>query len=448
MKRPITLVRHIVRRFLRQDRGNIAIIGAVMMIPLTFLLGMGVDYSFAAYRQDQLNGFADSATLAAVTPTMMAQSATASQTAAQSMFLSQLSTVNNIGYSSANVHVVANDTTGSATVTRTVTLSYTANSDNIFSAVLGMPSIPIGGTSQATSSTAPNINFWMLLDDSPSMAIAATTAGINTMVSHTTAQGGCAFACHESDPAADGLGNPGGEDNYALARNLGVSLRIDLVNSATQSLLSNAQTTAAEYNTVYKFALYTMDSSLNAVTFSGTTYSTPQTVTSSQASGLNLVQLEYYKNGWLTNTDYTNDTSSYLDASAVSLNALMPNPGNGTNNQGDTPQEVMFIVTDGVNDFYNSGGSRIMNAIGTNSGWCTTVKNRGIRIAILYLTYNPLPTNSFYVSNIASFQPSISTDAENCASPNLFFEVNTDGDITAAMNTLFQRAVATARLTQ
>ena len=62
------------------------------------------------------------------------------------------------------------------------------------------------------------------------MAIAATQAGINTMVANTPTQGGCGFGCHEFDPAADNLGNagnPGGEDNYALARNLGVTLRID-----------------------------------------------------------------------------------------------------------------------------------------------------------------------------------------------------------------------------
>ena len=57
-------------------------------------------------------------------------------------------------------------------------------------------------------------------------------------------QGGCAFGCHETNPAADSLGNPaqassatcnpptgypsGGEDNYALARCLGVQLRIGL----------------------------------------------------------------------------------------------------------------------------------------------------------------------------------------------------------------------------
>jgi hypothetical protein len=35
---------------------------------------------------------------------------------------------------------------------------------------------------------------------------------------------------------------------------------------------------------------------------------------------------------------------------------------------------------------------------------------------------------------------------QSCASPGLFFSVTTDGDITAAMQGLFQQAIATARL--
>jgi hypothetical protein len=36
---------------------------------------------------------------------------------------------------------------------------------------------------------------------------------------------------------------------------------------------------------------------------------------------------------------------------------------------------------------------------------------------------------------------------ESCASTGMFFQVTTDGDITAAMQALFGQAIATARLT-
>jgi hypothetical protein len=83
-----------------------------------------------------------------------------------------------------------------------------------------------------------------------------------------------------------------------------------------------------------------------------------------------------------------------------------------------------------------------------NPSYCTTIKNRGIRIAVLYTQYLPLPTNAWYNSYIAPFQPNIGTNLQSCASPGLYFQVTTDQDISAAMVALFNTAVATAHLTQ
>ena len=132
-------------------------------------------------------------------------------------------------------------TTSSNSLTRTAAVSYTANSTNNFSGVLGKTSWPISGSATASASVAPNINFYLLLDNSPSMAIAATTSGINTMVANTSAQGGCAFACHESSQSdINSLGNAGNVDNYQLAKNLGVTTRIENMATAAQALTSTA----------------------------------------------------------------------------------------------------------------------------------------------------------------------------------------------------------------
>ena len=150
-------------------------------------------------------------------------------------------------------------------------------------------------------------------------------------------------------------------------------------------------------------------------------------------------------------TNYDNALGDLSQASYI------PNPGNGTNQNGDKPQEVLFIVTDGVED-EQSGGSRLqqaMNDLGnapsgnsSSTNWCTTIKNRGIRIAVLYTTYLPLPTNSWYNDNISSFQPNIGPTLQNCASPGLYFQVSTNQDISGAMVQLFNVAVLTARLTK
>jgi hypothetical protein len=304
---------------------------------------------------------------------------------------------------------------------------------------------PIAGKSTSTSTTSPNINFYLLLDNSPSMNIAATTAGINTMVNATSAQGGCAFACHESNPAADNLGNPNGEDNYTLAQNLGVTTRIENMASATQSLMSTATSTEAANNATYDMAIYTFN-------YSGT--STVQSLTSNLTTAANAAAgidvLEVYDNNNLTSSNANNDTDTNFPSAMSQINGIMPNPGTGAGTS--TPQEVLFLVSDGVEDDNTGVCSEALSGTRCQAPfdptWCTTVKNRGIRIAVLYTAYLPLPTNAWYNTWVSPWQSQIATNMQSCASTGLYFSITTDGDISSAMQALFQQAVATARLTQ
>ena len=86
---------------------------------------------------------------------------------------------------------------------------------------------------------------------------------------------------------------------------------------------------------------------------------------------------------------------------------------------------------------------------------CTTIKARGIKIAVLYTTYLQLPTNSWYMTyidpfNQGPFGPSpnseIAQNMQSCASPGLYFEVSPTQGISDAMNALFKKAVADARI--
>lgn len=442
-------------RFVRSSRGNVAVIFGLSIVPLVYLTGMGVDYSSAALREEQLNAIADAASLAAVTPAMMAQTDSASVTAAQNTFNAQASSISGITYNSANLTVTVADTI----TNRTVTVTYTAASTNFFPNVLGEASIALKGTSQAIGAVAPNINFYLLLDDSPSMAIPATQTGINTMVSNTSSQGGCAFACHESHPSGDSLGNPGGEDNYALARALGLTLRIDNLSTATQNLMTTAQTTETANSATYKMAIYTFDSGFNTIG------AMTKNLTTAASEAANIAVEEVYDNNNLTSSNDNSDEDTNYDNAMSSINSIMPNPGNGTNAAGDTPQEILFIVTDGVEDEPTPSGFSTINPTSDTAGrqqylmnadtdWCINIKNRGIRIAILYTTYYPLPSNGWYTNfdgsgeGIGWFQPNIGTQLQNCASPGLYYEVNTGGDISAALSALFQIAVSTAHLSK
>jgi Flp pilus assembly protein TadG len=475
-----------IRRLLRECRGNVAMMFAVSLFPLVFLTGMGIDYTVASDRQTQLNGFADAAVLSAVTPTMMSQPTAAAQAAAQNTFNAQAQQLSQINYTpstNVTVSVVANPDN-----TRTATVTYTAQYNTFFSGVLGTPTMNLGGSSTATGGLPPNINFYLMLDDSPSMAIVAGSTGMQTLINHTQSQvdggaKGCAFACHESNPAADNLGNPGGEDNYALAKNLGLTLRIDLVRTAAQNLMTTASNTEANSNAAYQMAIYSFDVGLNTI----------QTLTSNLAtaktSAGNIQLLEVCKNNFLVCGTNNNDMDTDFDQAMSKIDAIMPNPGSGTNGKGDTPQEVLFLVTDGVEDAcktptknsYSGSGCReqwymnFINGPGNTydppggNDWCTTVKNRGIRIAVLYTTYVPMlaPPNGPMASGyndgwylnfdgagggngikafITSQNDQAATSLQACASPGLFHEVQNDGDISAALADLFNAAVETAYL--
>ncbi len=434
-----------MRRFFGDRRGNIAMIFALSLIPIIFLAGMAVDFTAAAQKRLHLNAAADAAALAAVTPTMMGQSVSTAQTAANNIFMGEASTVTGLNYSAPTITITA---TGLA---RTVTVSYTASSANTFPNVFALlngsaqTSWPISGSSTATSTTSPNIDFYLLLDNSPSMNIAATTAGIATMVANTKAQGGCAFACHESNPWADNLGNPGGEDNYTLAQNLGVVTRIENMATATQALMDTASSTEAANNARYRVAIYTFN-------FAGTSKIHPLSadLSSGKADAKNIDVLEVCANNWLTCSNSNNDTDTNFESAMSQINGIMANPGTGV--KGGDPQEVLFLVTDGVDDEVSLSCSQPLDGTRCqqpfNTSWCTTVKNRGIRIAVLYTEYLPLPTNAWYNSWIAPFQSRIGPNLQSCASPGLFFQVTTDGDISAAMQAMFQQAVSSARLTQ
>jgi Flp pilus assembly protein TadG len=418
--------------FLQNRRASVAIIFALAAIPAVILTGMAIDYSNAVSKRTRLNAIADSAALAAVTPAMMMQSTTIAQTTATNMFTSQVVGTPTLVSNSVS-SAVSISTSGP---TRVATVDYTAQVSNAFGGILGMPYMTISGHAQARSATG-NIDFYLLVDTSPSMAVPASTKGIQTMIENTPEQGGCAFACHESNPGVDNLGNRNNESNYSLARSLGLTLRIDRVEDAVRGLVSTAQTVEGAASSAYRVAIYTFDVGFNKVAALSSNLSAVQ----GQAANIQLLEVSSFL--YLTRDMYNQDADTNWDDAINAMNKVMPNPGNG----GPTPAEVLIVITDGVSDEL-VGGSRIESVM--NTSMCKTIKNRNILIAVLYTEYLPLPFNA-NASDISSFQPTIADTLRNCASPDLFFQVSVDQDISAALSSLFKQAAlaaGTARLSQ
>ncbi|WP_441235458.1 TadE/TadG family type IV pilus assembly protein [Bradyrhizobium sp. 930_D9_N1_4] len=475
------MLRRLMLRFARDRKANIAVIFALMMVPIIFLLGMTLDYTQAVRKREQLNAAADAAAIAAVRPAMLTQTNTDTVKAtAAAVFAAK-----------ANLAGLVATPTPTITVTdsglaRTITVAYAAQSINNFPSVLGKQNWDVAGSATAKASSAPNMNFYLLLDDSPSMAIAATQTDITNMIAATKNQPSgsknCAFACHETNPQKDSGASASTKDNLTIARASNITLRIDLVQNAVTQLLKGPwtcpqsgvtggvmQCMSALNNTTYKAALYTFDYALNTIQ----TLTTPDTA-ATKIANIQLMTVDHQNciitasNGTCVySTDYGTDISGGL----TGVNTVMPAPGTGTNQAGDTPQEVVFLVTDGVEDKLmpkpgtcdaaatyplptgSSTTVRCQQALDTSI--CTTIKNRGIRIAVLYTEYLQLTTDSWYNSRIAQFNnPSsstgtIATRLQSCASPGLYASVQTGGDISTALTNLFIKvASSTASLVQ
>jgi Flp pilus assembly protein TadG len=499
-------------RFASDRRANVAAIFALAMVPTIFLLGMALDYTHTQHMKVDLDAATDAAAVATVTSAMMQQSPQVAQATAQKIFNTTANAlVNNSNLAGQPTFTVAvncsspDHTTGYCTyptcpgtnavysdpvnsnnqVVRNVQVCYNAAATNAFPKVLlNQASWPFSGGSTARNQSAPNINFYLLLDDSPSMAIGATSSDINTLIANTQKQvdstgfKGCGFACHETNPSADNLGNAGGIDNYQLARNLSLTLRIDRVTSAVQSLMNTAKSVSNTNRNTYGVAIYTYDYQLNSSSpiFAPSgkpgvvqTPVTPKTTTSytvaaiqSAASAIQV--LPVYKNNWLTSSNNNSDADTSIAGALYGLNKIMPTPGNGTNVAKDTPQEVVFLVTDGVDDVNISTDPYTSTCDQTLSGKrcqqpldpaiCTTIKNRNIRIAVLYTEYDDSAlngTNSWYDTWIHPFNGSsstIETNLQSCASPGLYTKVATDGDVTIALQALFLKVASDPRLTQ
>jgi Flp pilus assembly protein TadG len=464
----------LVRRLRRDRRGNVLMIVGLSIIPLTFSAGMAIDYSRAMRLQTKLNAAADAAALAAVTRPMMNQSSSVACATAKNMFVGETTALNGLNINTSDPTQLAISVTDSASpggtgttstcssssaattasYSRSATVTYHATSSNAFGGILGLSTLAIHGSSTAYSAVAPNIDFYIMIDTSPSMLLPATSNGLASM---TAATGGCAFACHQSSTSSTDPGNTPRVngvywDYYQVARNAGIVLRTDLVAGAVQNLTTLATSTAQNNHAVYRMGLSDFDYMYRQLwpTSPMSGYNVDSNLSNVSAHVGDAQVLTYCTNNNRICGVGDNDTASNYTAAFAGVGATMPlASGNGTNNSGDTPQAMLFIITDGMRDELYSG-SRYLGPIPTAQ--CAAIKARGIRIAILDTQYLPASaSDSWSIANVKtpylSPTDNITPALTSCASPGLFYQVTTDGDISSALGALFQKAVASARLT-
>lgn len=441
-----------LRRFGADRRGNVAILASVMLFPIALGFGMAIDYSTQSARQDRLQGAADAAALAAVTPNMMAASSTTAQSTAQQMWNAQSGQVGGVSALTGVVTVVDTKPTTGGT-TRNVTVTFSGKSATFFSSLIGFNTLPVSGASTSTQSTTPYINIYVLVDNSQSMGIGSTQTDMNNLYSVTQSKNGtgCVFGCHVPDTSLN--------ETYAdetLAHNAGITLRIDSAKSAITTMINQAST--QKMSSYVNFALYTMgggDSSsgtlLNKISSLSNNYSSLLTSVAN-------IDLETQSNQVIGDTD--------IEDSIAALQKQLP-VANGNGSSAANPMNFVFIVTDGADDFDYVYGSNCEppNYPSPPNGWrcgkaltdstCVTLQTSA-NIGVIYTPYLPIYTNnivkmglySSYLQIIQPFSSSISPNLQGCASNSSYYMVASDGpSIVSAMTQLFNQALETAHLT-
>ncbi|EHS50390.1 hypothetical protein PDO_2524 [Rhizobium sp. PDO1-076] len=427
------------KRLVGDRSGNFGMMTALLLVPVIGTAGLALDISDALLVKTTLQGAADAAAIAAVaessagvTEAMHMSSdgpLTAAVADAKKIFIAQTGSAEGYELISTDVSVVKHGSELKAV------FSYKAKVPTTLARVLGQDAVTVSGKAEATFQTQTFRDFYLLLDNTPSMGVGATPADITKMVNNTSDE--CAFACHI---VKNGVENK--NSYYNLAKKLGVTIRIDVVAKATAALMETAKTLRKSSNQ-YRMAVYT---------FGEKAEDTKLLEVASLTDNLDSVQTKAAKIGLMSipEKNYNNDQQTDFDRALKSIGQLVGAPGTGAS--AASPEKVVFFVSDGVGDAEKpstctkaTNGRRCQEPIDITE--CTALKAKGYRIAVLYTTYLPLPTNDWYNKWIKPFQAEIPKRMEACASPGLFFEVSPSEGITNAMNALFKKIVSMPRLT-
>jgi len=160
---------------------------------------------------------------------------------------------------------------------------------------------------------------------------------------------------------------------------------------------------------------------------------------------------------------------THFENALSSMNSLISSVGTGRSTSSPLP--YVFLITDGSQDYqtqsggnwgsqnysattsvpYQNSATVIPPNTVTTTDYCTTMKKRGITIAVLYIPYQTIQNaNANFANNEDGYAnkniANIPAALQTCASTNFFYTANTPADINNALIAMFDQAVSTAHL--
>lgn len=444
-------MKHLVQRCLKDRSAGVALMFAVGAIPIIGTIGIAVDLGFVTQAKAQLNAASDAAALAAAKGAADAFSAgqtsdaaiKAGQTAGVEWFKSQASSVVGPGVPTPAVTVTQSGAVFSSNVT------YQGSVTPYFAPIFGVSTVAVGGLSSATITTTAYVSVTFLLDNSSSMLIAATQAGVDMMNSLTPISDNpgrlkgpkhrndvpnglgnlqCAFACHW---------DAGGNDYYGLARDNNIQLRFDVLQTAAASAI-NQMINQQKIANQFAVAVYTFASDLNLLKQIYPT-DTNQSISTDLTDGVTAVQN-------FQTPVVADDGNTNFPAAMQALAQQSTAAGDGSSM--DKRKKALIIVTDGLADYQPRTTPTSKGPI--NPADCAAMKSLGYSVYVLYTTYITTPSNLVlpfdninllpYINGTAS--PAMVPSLQSCASaPANFAQASDPAAINTAMTQMLQAAL-------
>lgn len=443
----------IFSRLLADRQGNIAIMFAIVLVPLITAIGASLDYVRAYNTRSKMQADLDAALLGAVKSV-----GTLNEAALKARIKEWFAAQTDLGSGGYTLDDIDIDTSN-----HKITATARASVATTLLKVAGIDDVAVGVASSVEGPGRAYLNVYVVLDKSASMLLAATSAG---QASLRASKAGCAFACHTPEGSPFNYKGKSYTNVYDLSVAMGIKLRADVSVDAVGEVLDLVDTADASHERI-KVGLYTIGETATQVL--APTFSTlnAKKKLSDKTSGL---------------TSATSEEATYFDTSFSALKTMVGAAGDGSSE--NSPLKLILLLTDGVQSERNwvlqgNSGIRFPTSKGylqtavapINSAWCNPVKSLNATVGVLYTEYLPMPwdwgynatlgktmTSSGYASiwggTVAQGQGNTSrtdyipTALRQCAtSGDLFLQANSAEEIEAGLSALFKQYLSKVRLT-
>ena len=441
---------HAIFRALARERGgNVAIVVALTLVPMILAVGASFDYIRAYNVRQSMQSDLDAALIAAVKQ-INTDDAMALKLKVADWFHAQTESSYSLG--DINIDTTNHSITATASGTVPTTLMKIANIDTV----------PVSVASSVKGPASSYLNVYIVLDKSPSMLLAATTAGQQVMYNGI----GCQFACHTGD--AHTVGGVDYADNYAYSTAKKIQLRADVAVDAVHEVIDMINSSDANHQRI-KVGLYSLGDTITEVLAPTLDTTSASKRLDDPTAGL---------------TSATSTTYTYFDVSLAALKKKVGTGGDGSSSA--TPLKLVLLLTDGVQsqrEWVTNGvtwknnqaiyGPSWNKVAPFNPDWCAYIKKQSATMAVLYTEYLPITTDWGYNATVGSTMASANWKStwggtmdsgvptsitrrdyipyalSDCASSkSLFMSASSATDITAGLSALFTQYLASVRLTQ